>query len=60
MSTFLEISQSVKRDADDLLNESGLLSFLRDRGEVIFTGAYEADVMLAPDIDIHVEVPKKL
>lgn len=56
MSNLLDESRKVKNTADKLLKESGLLDFLKSKGEVIFTGSYQADVMLAPDIDVHIKV----
>lgn len=50
-------ARAFQEDADQLLNESGLLNLLRQAGEIRMTGAYAYGVMLDPDIDIEVLVP---
>lgn len=49
-----EKSKKFKRDADQLLEESKLLSILNKYGEVKLTGSYAYDLMMCGDIDIEV------
>jgi len=46
----------LKREADWLLEELGLVSILEQYGIVCFTGSYQYDLMTRRDIDICVEV----
>ena len=52
MNTPNEQAAILKRDADQLLDESGLLSVLSKHGEVTFTGSYYYNLMTWRDIDI--------
>lgn len=47
-------SKKFKTDADSLLNQSQLLELLGFYGEVKSIGAYNFDIMLSGDIDLHV------
>ena len=53
----LEQSRLFKATADALLAETKLVETLAAFGTVHFTGSYYADLMLAPDIDLHVAIP---
>lgn len=44
--------------AKELLEESTLLSFLKERGEVYFTGSYRYGLLMSADIDIYVLHPQ--
>jgi hypothetical protein len=48
------LSKKIKKEADLLLNKSGLVNFLSKYGEVHIRGSYELDLMLDGDIDIYV------
>ncbi|MDD4994861.1 MAG: hypothetical protein PHW53_00070 [Patescibacteria group bacterium] len=47
-------SKKWKREAVNLLQDSGVENILKEFGDVIFTGAYAADLMMSGDIDIYV------
>lgn len=51
-------SKQFKKEADQLLQESGIIPVLEQYGQVQFTGSYEYDLMLSGDIDIYVINPK--
>jgi hypothetical protein len=58
-----DIENSVIREAggwreraDSLLERSGLEALLGQHGEVHFSGSYAYDLMMTPDIDIHVVI----
>jgi len=54
MENVFKISKGYKDQADKLLKERGLVKDLERHGEVHFTGAYAADLMMHGDIDIAV------
>jgi len=54
--TLDEESQKFKKDADQVLKDSGLLNLLSQYGEVHFVGGYQFNLMLSGDIDIHVYI----
>ena len=58
MSSLSEISKKYKQQADNLLEETGIIDDLKKHGDVEFTGAYAADLMMHGDIDISVVRPK--
>jgi len=47
----LDESKRWRGEADSLLTDSKLLEILKSLGKVCFTGSYEYDLMLGPDID---------
>src|SRR5690348_13439367 len=51
-------SRQVKRHADALLQEAGLIARLQHYGEVLFTGSYAIDLMVNRDIDLYVVHPE--
>ncbi len=53
-NNLVEISKTVKKEADLLLEKSALLDFLANYGEVFIRGSYELDLMIDGDIDIYV------
>lgn len=52
MSRILLNSISIKKEAEDLINEYKVIETLKKFGEVHFTGSYELDLMYKKDIDI--------
>ena len=48
----IERSSLLRREADFILKETGLLAILSRRGKVTFTGSYFLDVMVYPDVDL--------
>jgi hypothetical protein len=52
MTYLTETADSYKRLADDFFVSSGLLEVLKKHGEVVFAGAYEANLMMHGDIDM--------
>ncbi len=48
----------LKEEANQVLEGTNLLQQLEGIGKVHFTGSYYAGLMLAPDIDVHVESKK--
>ena len=54
----IERARNWKEGADRLLAESKLADLLQRHGEVHFSGGYAYNVMMAPDIDIHLLVPE--
>lgn len=54
MSTLTDLSDNIKKEADLLVSESGLVKDLSNFGKVYFTGAYAGNVMMHGDIDISV------
>lgn len=53
----LEQAKAWRQEADALLAESGLPQVLERVGTVQYTGSYDYDVLLGPDVDIYVLVP---
>jgi hypothetical protein len=47
-------SQKIKRQADKILKESGIVDMLSDYGQVKIAGSHALDLMLRPDIDLFV------
>jgi hypothetical protein len=56
MNDHVRRADELKREATDLLNETGLLTILGEYGVVHVTGSYSYDVMTWRDIDICLEV----
>lgn len=54
MSELSDISNKLKAEADVLLAQTGIVSDLKNYGEVHFCGAYAGNVMVHGDIDITV------
>lgn len=54
------VSESIRwqETADKLLEQSGLLSFLRARGEIYFTGSYRYGLIMSADIDLYLLHPQ--
>jgi len=54
------VSESVQwqKSADELLHQSGLLSFLQERGEIYFTGSYRYGLLMSADIDVYLLHPQ--
>ncbi len=52
MNEILIKSQSIKKEAEELLSKYKVLETLRKFGEVQFTGSYELDLMYKKDIDL--------
>ena len=50
----LKQSKKWKREATNLLRNSGIENILKKFGKVVFTGSYAADLMMNGDIDIYV------
>ncbi len=62
-SNLNNLSQKLHREADALLEKSGVLKFLRRYGEVSIHGSYSLDLMVDGDIDVDVvnlKMTKKL
>jgi hypothetical protein len=53
----IELARQWKERADGLLAESKLVDLLERHGEVHFSGSYAYDVMMSPDVDIHLVLP---
>jgi hypothetical protein len=56
----LLVSESLRwqETANELLEQSGLLSFLKERGEVYFTGSYRYGLLMSADIDLYLLHPQ--
>ncbi len=57
----MTVEEKVKKRhaaADRLLKDSGLIEVLKKHGQVIFTGSYQYNLILTPDIDVYVVVDK--
>ncbi|HJO95361.1 MAG TPA: hypothetical protein QF753_18325 [Victivallales bacterium] len=52
------LAAELKKEADFLLFKCGIYDTLKEIGKVYFTGSYELDVMVWPDIDIYLVTPK--
>jgi hypothetical protein len=52
MNEILKKSQSIKKEAKELLIKDKVLETLENFGQVKFTGSYELDLMFKKDIDI--------
>ena len=57
MESLVSESNRWQETADQLLEQSGLLSFLKHRGEVYFTGSYRYGLILSADIDLYLIHP---
>jgi hypothetical protein len=55
--SLFEQSIQVKREANALLEETGLISFLQSYGTVQMAGSYSLGLMVARDIDVYVINP---
>lgn len=53
----IELAREWKERADGLLAQSKLVDLLERYGEVHFSGSYAYDVMMSPDVDIHLVLP---
>jgi hypothetical protein len=58
MESLLSESIRWQEIAKELLEESRLLPFLKERGEVYFTGSYRYGLLMSPDIDIYILHPQ--
>jgi hypothetical protein len=58
MPDFVRQANELKREANDLLRESGLIGILEKYGAVHLTGSYSYDLMTWRDIDICLEVER--
>lgn len=54
MAELIELSQKVKKEADLLLEKTGLVGLLKKYGAVCIRGSYELDLMVNGDIDVYV------
>jgi hypothetical protein len=54
MTDLLKKSSNWKKEAANILSDSGLEKVLKKFGEVEFSGAYAVDLMMSGDIDIYV------
>ena len=54
--TLIGLNQLIKEEANEILNEKGLLSILKSYGEVHITGSYELNLMTWRDLDIYLEI----
>lgn len=52
MTEYQIISRSIKAEADQLLENRGLLKVLSKYGDVKYTGSYRLDLMMKKDMDI--------
>lgn len=52
MTDPLSISQTIKNEADELLNKYQVVEILSKYGQVNFTGSYKLDLMYKKDVDI--------
>lgn len=50
----LSQSKKWKKEANNLIQDSGFENILKKFGDMIFTGSYAADLMMSGDIDIYV------
>ncbi len=55
--TLEQRSRELRQDANQLLNDSGVIKVLSKFGDVSFTGSYALNLMHDPDIDIRVINP---
>lgn len=53
---FLNLNSLIKREADEILQEKGLLSVLRSFGTPCVTGSYVLGLMTWRDLDIYLQV----
>ncbi len=58
MASLVSESNRWQKTADQLLEQSGLLSFLKQRGEVYFTGSYRYGLIMSADIDLYLLHPQ--
>lgn len=58
MESLASESNHWQQTANQLLEQSGLLSFLKQRGEVYFTGSYRYGLIMSADIDLYLIHPK--
>lgn len=56
MKNLLTKSKKIKEDADRILNDSTLHEILKKYGEPKIVGSYSYNLMMNPDIDIHLYV----
>ena len=52
--SLFELSAAIKEEADALLEESKLVTFLRAYGDVKFAGSYSLNLMFNRDIDLYI------
>jgi hypothetical protein len=58
MESLVSESNRWRETADQLLEQSGLLSFLQERGEVYYTGSYRYGLIMSADIDLYLLHPR--
>jgi len=58
MESLVSESDRWQETAKELLEESGLLSFLAERGEIYFTGSYRYGLLMSADIDMYILHPQ--
>lgn len=58
MESLIAESRRWQEIAEELLEESKLLAFLQERGEVYFTGSYRYGLLMSADIDIYILHPQ--
>ena len=55
-NSLLQLNEAIKKEADTMLHEKGLLDMLRSFGTPHVSGSYALDLMTWRDIDIYLEV----
>ena len=58
MESLVSESNRWRQTADQLLEQSGLLSFLAQRGEMYVTGSYSYGLIMSADIDLYLLHPQ--
>lgn len=49
----ISISKSLRKEAEHVIYKNGLNDILNSYGDIFYTGSYHLDLMIWPDIDIH-------
>ena len=55
-NSLLQLNEAIKKEADTMLHEKGLLDLLRSFGTPHVSGSYALDLMTWRDLDIYLEV----
>ena len=55
-NSLLQLNEAIKKEADTMLHEKGLLALLRSFGTPHVSGSYALDLMTWRDLDIYLEV----